>query len=279
MRVTLLGTGTPILDPARQQSALLVEIGDEKLLFDTGRGVIVQLASVGIHPQQANPIFITHHHYDHICDLGEFLLTSWHSGREAPIDVYGPRGTAEIVAALFEQVYARDITFALFNWDDVADIRELVQVKEVTPGLVCDSGRWRVFAEYVDHGNSLGLSREDWPCLGYRVEAEEKALAISGDTVTCDGLDRLARGADCLIQCCYLAEAEITDPALERLSKHVIASSGQAGKIAARNQVKRLVLTHIRPKSEAMMRSLVEDVRNAYSGEVLLGEDLMAIDI
>ena len=279
MRVTLLGTGTPILDPARQQSALLVEIGDEKLLFDTGRGVIVQLASVGIHPQQANPIFITHHHYDHICDLGEFLLTSWHSGREAPIDVYGPRGTAEIVAALFEQVYARDITFALFNWDDVADIRELVQVKEVTPGLVCDSGRWRVFAEYVDHGNSLGLSREDWPCLGYRVEAEEKALAISGDTVTCDGLDRLARGADCLIQCCYLAEAEITDPALERLSKHVIASSGQAGKIAARNQVKRLVLTHIRPKSEAMMRSLVEDVRNAYSGKVSLGEDLMAIDI
>jgi len=89
----------------------------------------------------------------------------------------------------------------------------------------------------------------------------------------------LSDRADCLVQCCYLAEAEITDPAFERLAKHVIASSGQVGKIATRNKVRRLVLTHIRPKSETMMRSLVQDVRSAYSGEVLLGEDLMTIEV
>lgn len=33
MRITLLGTGPPILDPTRQSSALLVEIGADKLLF------------------------------------------------------------------------------------------------------------------------------------------------------------------------------------------------------------------------------------------------------
>jgi ribonuclease BN (tRNA processing enzyme) len=97
--------------------------------------------------------------------------------------------------------------------------------------------------------------------------------------VACAGLDRLAHGADVLIQCCYLAEAEITNPAFARLAKLVIASSGQVGKIAARNKVKRLVLTHIRPKSEAMMRSLEKDVRRDYSGEVYLGEDLMVIDV
>ncbi len=279
MRITLLGTGTPVLDPARQQSALLIEIGDEKLLFDTGRGVTTQLASISIPPRQVNPIFITHHHYDHICDLGEFLLTSWHNGREQPLSLYGPPGTAGIVAALFEHVYARDIAFTLFNGTDVVDIRKLVQIKEVTAGLVCHSDRWKVVAEYVDHGNSMGLSHEDWPCLGYRIEAEGRVIALSGDTVACDGLDRLAQGADCLIQCCYLAEAEITDPAFERLAKHVIASSGQVGEIAARNKVRRLVLTHIRPKSETMMHSLAQDVRSAYSGEVLLGEDLMAIEV
>lgn len=277
MRITLLGTGTPILESKRQASALLIEIGDEKLLFDAGRGVTTQLVNVGIPPQYVNPIFITHHHYDHIGNLGEFLLTSWHNGRETPLNVYGPHGTAEIIAALLGQVYARDIAFALFNGDDVVDIRDLVQVKEVGPGLVHDSGKWRVFTEYVDHGNGLGLSREDWPCLGYRLEAEGKAVAISGDTVACAGLDRLAHGADVLIQCCYLAEAEITHPPFARLAKHVIASSGQVGKIAARNEVKKLVLTHVRPKSEAMMSSLVEDVRKDYSGELYLGEDLMVI--
>jgi len=279
MRIILLGTGTPILEPKRQASALLIEIGADKLLFDAGRGVTTQLANADIDPQQIDFVFITHHHYDHIGNLGEFLLTSWHSGREVPLYVYGPPGTAEIVAALFGKVYAREIAFTLFNEDGVADIRNLVQVTEITPGPVCESDKWRVFTEYVDHGNSLGLSQEDWPCLGYRIEAEGKTVAISGDTVACDGLDSLAQGADVLIQCCYLAEDEVTNPAFKRLARHVIASSGQVGKIAARNKVKKLVLTHIRPKSEAMMHSLMEDVRNDYSGDVHQGEDLMIIDV
>jgi ribonuclease BN (tRNA processing enzyme) len=279
MRITLLGTGTPILEPTRKASAYLIEIGDERLLFDAGRGVTTQLAKVGVPPQQVNPVFVTHHHFDHIGNLGEFLLTSWHNGREAPLTIYGPRGTPEIIAALLEQVYMRDIAFALFNMDDAVDIRDLVQVKEVSPGLVCNNSRWKVFTEYVDHGNGLGLSREDWPCVGYRIEAEGKVITISGDTVACEGLDRLAQGADVLIQCCYLAEAEINNPAFERLARHVIASSGQVGKIAARNGVKRLVLTHIRPKSKVLMRSLVEDVRKDYSSELYLGEDLMVIEV
>jgi ribonuclease Z len=279
MRVALLGTGTPVLDPRRQHSALLVEFEDEHLLFDAGSGVSSQLARAGQHPRQVGHLFITHHHYDHIGGLGEFLLTAWHNGRAAPVAVYGPPGTAGIVAALLDQVFARDIAFALFNEPESADIRELVRVQEIVPGLACQHGAWRVLAEYVDHGNSLGLAREAWPCLGYRVEAGGRALAISGDCVACEGLDRLAREADCLIQCCSLADSEITTPAFERLARHVIASSGQAGAIASRSRVRKLVLTHIRPKPEAVMRAMVEDVRGAYAGELIVGEDLMEIEV
>jgi ribonuclease Z len=279
VRIILLGTGAPILDPKRQASALLIEVGDDKLLFDAGWGVMTQLVRAGVQPQHVAPVFITHHHYDHIGNLGEFLLTAWYYGRREPLTIYGPLSTAEIAAALLEHVYAKEIAFALFNDDDLIDIRDLVQVKEVESGLICDSGGWKVFAEYVDHGNSLGLSREDWPCLGYRIEAEGKAVAISGDAVDCAGLDRLARDADVLVQCCYLAEAEIITPAFRRLASHVIACSGQVGRIAARNRVKKLVLTHIRPKPEAMMRSLITDVRQDYDGELRLGEDLMVIDV
>ena len=279
MHITLLGTGTPVVDPKRQQSALLVDINDEKLLFDAGRGVTSQMARAGIAPQQVGSVFITHHHYDHICDLGEFLLTAWHSGRATPLNVYGPHGTTQMVAALLNQVYALDIAFALFNVADAVDIRDLVQVTEVRPGWVRDGGKWKVRADYVDHGNSLGLSHEAWPCLGYRLEAEGKVIAISGDTVACAGLDRLAQDADVLVQCCYLAEDEITTPASARQARYVIASSGQVGRIATHAHVKKLVLTHIRPKPEALMRSLLEDVHKDYGGEVVLGEDLMVIDV
>jgi len=279
MQIILLGTGTPVLDPTRQQSALLVNLDGKKLLFDAGRGVTSQMARAGIQPQHIDAVFITHHHYDHISDLGEFLLTAWHNGRETPLNIYGPRGTAEIVAALFGRVYARDIAFTLFNEADAVDIRDLVQVTEVASGWTQESGGWKVHAEYVEHGNSLGLSHEQWPCLGYRLEAAGKVIAISGDTVACEGLDQLAYGADVLIQCCYRAEDEITTPAVERQARYVIASSGQVGKIATRNKVKKLLLTHIRPKSEAMMRALIEDVRKDYSGELVVGEDLMVIDV
>lgn len=279
MRITLLGTGTPILDPNRQASALLIEVEDDKLLFDAGRGVTTQLMKAGICAQDVNPIFITHHHSDHIGNLGEFLLTSWHNGRKTPLEIYGPSGTGRIISALLEQVYARDVAFALFNEAGIVDIRDIVQVKEITSGSACDSGSWKILAEYVDHGNSLGLSPDDWPCLGYRLEATGKVVTISGDTVACAGLDRLAYGADVLIQCCYLAQAEITNPAYERLAQYVITCSGEAGKIAERNKVKKLVLTHIRPKSPTMMRSLLEDVRRDYKGQVCVGEDLMVINV
>ncbi len=279
MQVILLGTGTPILDAKRQQSALLVQLSDQNLLFDAGRGVTSQMARMDLRPEQISYIFITHHHYDHISDLGEFLMTAWNNGREEPVTIYGPPGTASIVTAFFERIFARDIAFALFGAENGTDIRKLVRVQEVTSGLVHADDHWRVLAESVDHGSGIGLSGKDWPCLGYRVEAEGRTIAMSGDTVACDGLDRLAHGADCLIQCCYLAEAEISTPAFERLAKYVIASSGQVGEIAARNKLKKLVLTHIRPKSEALMRSMVEDIRRAYGGELSIGEDLMVIPV
>ena len=106
-----------------------------------------------------------------------------------------------------------------------------------------------------------------------------KIIAISGDAVACDGLDSLAFGADVLIQCCYLAEDEVTSSVHKQLAEHVIATSGQVGKIATRNKVKKLVLTHITPKSESMMDSLIDDVRRDYDGEICLGKDLMAINL
>ncbi len=80
-------------------------------------------------------------------------------------------------------------------------------------------------------------------------ETEGKIIAIGGDAVAFDGLDNLAFGTDVLIQCCYLAEDEITSFALKQLAGHVIATSGQVEKIASRNNVKKLVHTHINPKS------------------------------
>ena len=84
MRLHLLGTGTPTLDPLRPaSSAFLVDVAGVTLLFDAGRGATMQLLKLGRSPVEIDHLFITHHHYDHICDLGELLLAAWHNGRTA----------------------------------------------------------------------------------------------------------------------------------------------------------------------------------------------------
>jgi ribonuclease Z len=280
MRLHLLGTGTPIFDEERPYTtAILLEIGTQRILFDAGRGVTSQLLKQGIDPTTIDTLFITHHHYDHICDLGEFLMGSWHNGRTQPIHVFGPPGTTSIVDALFNQVYARDIAFTLFNEPEVVDIRQLVKVVDVLPGLVVEGADWRVLAEYVNHGNSLGLSQTEWPCLGYRLEGQGKVVVIGGDAVACAGLDKLAREADVLVLSCYLAQQEIDNEGFARLSQHIIASSGQVGKIANQCGVRKLVLTHFRRKTAELMRSLAKDAQTDFTGVLYIGEDLMIIEV
>ncbi len=278
MRLVLLGTGGPRPDPRRHGPGVLVEVGEARLLFDCGRGAVLQLVRAGVPLAQVNPVFLTHHHFDHISDLADVILTSWLQGRRGLLPVFGPEGTAALVETLVGQVYAKDIRLrsegepAIGGWQPVTG-------EDVGPGTVCDGGMWRVRAEHVVHGQGLGVAELSWVTLGYRVEAAGKAVVISGDTVPCEGLDRLARGADVLVQCCYLASAEITDPHAERLTRFLFASSAEVGKVAARAGVKTLVLTHIREKSRAMMRALEEDVRRDFSGRLIVGEDLMRVDI
>ncbi|MEJ2749905.1 MAG: MBL fold metallo-hydrolase, partial [Anaerolineae bacterium] len=118
MKVTLLGTGTPT-NPHRFQSAVLVETGSSLLLFDAGRGAVHQMCQAGAAVHQVNPVFITHHHFDHINDRFDVIISSAMGGRDQPLAIYGPAGTQKIVTALLEQVYAPDIRFRLEEDKDI----------------------------------------------------------------------------------------------------------------------------------------------------------------
>ena len=59
----------------------------------------------------------------------------------------------------------------------------------------------------------------------------------------------------------------------------VHTSSSVVGKIAGRNGVGTLALTHFREKSPALMQSLEADVRRDWRGPLVLGEDLGVIEV
>jgi ribonuclease Z len=280
VKLTLLGTGGPIPDATRHGSAAVLEIGSARLLFDAGRGVVLQLLRAGVPVEQVGPLFISHHHYDHIGDLADVMLTGWLQGRTRPLRIAGPPGTRSIVTALVEHVYDRDIGFR--SQGAVGRAWAPVESHDVTHGLVHDGGAWKVFAETVVHGHGLGYPddfRRRWVCLGYRVEAEGKVVAFSGDAVQCDGLDHLARDADVLVQCCYMARTELTTPYFAQLARETIACADTVGVIARRARVKKLVLTHFRPAAPATIDAIAADVARDYDGPIVLGSDLMELTI
>jgi ribonuclease Z len=237
----------------------------------------VQLVRAGIALPSVNPVFVTHHHCDHIGDLYDVALPTWLAGRKEALRIFGPPETRRIVDALLTQAYDKDVEWrsqgepSFGGWAPVT-------VTDCVAGTVHDVADWRVSAEVVVHGHHLDLSRafvRRWHCYGYRFEAEGKVVAISGDTVDCGGLDRLAADADVLVQCCYLAEAEIDSEHFRRLARHTLACGDTEGKIAARARVKTLVLTHHRPRPDAsMLERLAEEVRRDFAGELRIASDL-----
>ena len=65
IRVTLLGTGGPEPSPDRFGPSTLIEAGDEKLIFDVGRGATIRLAQAEV-SLSGITVFITHLHSDHL---------------------------------------------------------------------------------------------------------------------------------------------------------------------------------------------------------------------
>jgi len=289
MRVTLLGTGTPT-NPHRFQSAVLIESGSSVMLFDAGRGAVHQMHQAGSAIDRVNPVFITHHHIDHINDLFDVMISSAMLGRSHEMKIFGPSGTKEIVRALIEKVYAQDIRFRI---EEIKEIRRLggdfaeepeaialVDVHDVGSGVVFESDDCRVTAEYVRHGDFAHVPDFKWRCLGYRIEAEGKVVTISGDTVMCDGIIDLADGADLLVQCCHMPQSKVTNIAMKYLATNILPSSAQVGKIAAQAGVKRMVLTHLSATiNRDKFAEILADIRQDYEGDVLLGEDLMVLKL
>ena len=227
---------------------------------------------------------------DHINDLFDVIISSAMRGRYRDLEIYGPPGTNQIVSALLKQVYAQDIRFRIEedkairkmggSWDERPDAISRVEVRDVGSGLIAETDQWKVYAEEDRHGDFACVPDFKWYCLGYRIEAEGKVVTVSGDTVPCEGIIRLAKEADLLIQCCHVRKSQVCSPVMEYLTTAILPSSGQVGVIGANAGVKRMVLTHlsesIKPTDLSEIRA---DIENDYKGEVILGQDLMTIEV
>lgn len=277
MRVTLLGTGSPLPDPARAGPATLVQAGGLDLLFDCGRGVLMRLIAAGVTPPALTALLLTHLHSDHTTDLNDVITTRWvMSVQPSPLPVVGPTGTEGVVGRTLDML-SEDVGYRLAHHADLERGPE-VDVTEVQAGPTD-------LAFLEGTGVSIEVAATDHrpvsPTVGYRIDHEGRSVVIAGDTVPCEGLDRLAAGADVYVQT-VIRDDVIRRIPLQRLQDVCDYHSTvvQAAQTAARAGVGTLVLTHMVPAPPpGGAQEWIDVASGHFDGTILAPDDLGSVQI
>ena len=251
MELIIIGSGTGVPSLRRGSPALAVRAAGRLLLLDLGAGALRAMLRWGLDFNQIDILALSHRHPDHVGDLVPFLFATRYSlgyTRREPFWLLAARGFADFQARL---------KGAFGDW--VEPPEGLMKLTELSPEGP-DEVRWEGLAVKTAPTNHTVGS------LAFRIEAESRSLVYSGDTDESDSLVALARGADLLV-------LEAANPF--KVPGHLTPI--EAGRLAARAGVGRLLLTHFYPPCDEV--DVVALAAQEFSGEILRAEDGLKITV
>jgi ribonuclease Z len=259
MEITLLGTGCPSVHTERYGPAQLVRHGGHAVLVDCGSGVTQRLLGAGLSGRDLDAVLLTHLHSDHLVDLFQLIVSSWHQGRDRPQRVFGPPGTRAYVDGLMA-LWRAELEQRIAHERRPSTAALEVEVTEIGPGE----------HQPVRHA------------FGFAFETPEARMVLSGDTRACAAVVEAARGAELLVHEVFVhrempvvAGVRSAETVANVASYHTL--SGEVGKVAAEAGVACLALTHFVPPG-CDRQALLAEVAADFAGPVVLGEDLMTLE-
>lgn len=248
IKTTILGSGTCVPSLTRSSCSALIEVGKKNILIDSGPGTIRRLLRYGRDINDIDIILYTHLHPDHTSELVPFLFASKYGDkRTRNLTIYGACG--------FKDFYIK-LKAAYSNWIDPGDIMDIIEVKS---GERIELPYFSIESRSVNHTPQS---------LAYKIESQNRSVVYSGDTDYSQNLIELAKNCDILI-------CECSHPDELKTDGHLSPSS--AGEIATKSTTKKLVLTHFYPQCDKV--DIENQCRKTYSGELVLGTDLMTMYI
>lgn len=226
MQIRFVGCGDAFGSGGRFNTCFHLTGAETNLLVDCGASSLIALKRQGIPRNDIRAIVITHFHADHFGGVPFFVLDAqFFSKRRQPLTIAGPEGLGDWYARALETAFPGSSgTAQKFDLS-------LVELTAEQPATIAGA---EVMPFRVHHGNPGG------PFFAYRIAAEGRVFAYTGDTEWTEALVPLGRDADLLV-----AEAYFRD---KRVPLHLDLASleRRLGDI----RPKRLVLTHM---SDAML--------------------------
>jgi ribonuclease BN (tRNA processing enzyme) len=245
-RFTILGSSNAVPKIDQENSFFLVETATRKILVDCGDNPIAKLTLAGLKLDQVTDIILTHFHADHVGSLPVLIMGMWLEKRTTPLVIHGLGFTLERANALLN----------LFDWQKWTGMYpvEFRAISEMGKEGFIDDREIKVSALPVQHLI---------PTIGLKFQfSDGKVISYSCDTEPCENLYTLANNAEVLIQ-----------ESAGQFKGHT--SAEQAGLIAAKANVNRLILVHY--DSRVGEKNLLDDAKKHFSGKIELARDGMEI--
>lgn len=267
----LLGTGSPNILPQRSQSALVIVVDESAYMIDCGGGAVQRLSQAAeryrlpaLQVNHLERLFLTHLHPDHTTGIADAIIAPWVLERKAPLQVYGPRGTASLCERLLE-AYTVGIGEHRDGLAPIDNPLEVV-VQEIDSPMIYADDKVIFEAFPVQHGAL--------EAYGYKVTTPDRTIVISGDTAPTETLIEKATGCDVLVHEVYSAKQLASRP--EEWQKYhttMHTSTIELAKLANVVRPQLLVLTHqlLWGTTET---ALIAEVTTHYDGAVVSGHDL-----
>lgn len=270
----VLGSGGP-RSTGRAASSFLVAVdGVPRILVDAGPGAFVRLGESGLMTEGLDTILLTHLHVDHAGDVPAIVKSRDLSG-EGPLGfrIVGPdgRGPYPSTSAFVARLFGPEGAFAY-----LPSFRNELRIQPVDLPADVDAPPRRVLEDHGVTISSVAVDHGDVPSVAYRIEREGHAVVVTGDLASKRShIEDLARGADMLVY-----DTAVLDPPGSPHGLYELHTPPmRIGEIAARADVKHLVLAHLPPLVEQHEKEVLASIQSTFRGDVRFATDCMHLPL
>lgn len=298
MKLVFLGTSAAQPTAERGMTCICLVLDREILMFDAGEGAQIAFQKSKLGWNKKIKIFVTHLHGDHCVGILGLLQTMSLQNRTESVDIYGPIGIEEFIAA----------NLKILNFGLTFPVRIII-IKE---GLVFEDSTYSVHVCEAEHSipaYSYLFTEKDKPGKFYPEKAKElgipegklwhelqnnievrigektvrpsdvmgekrkgRKIGISGDTRPTQKLEEFFKDCD------YMTfDSTYSDTLRDKAKENYHSTAKEAAVLAERARVSNLILTHFSARYEDT-EELVNEAKTIHDS-VIAAKDLLEINI
>lgn len=255
--VRFLGTGGSIATVERDNTSFLIKQSDDLILVDCSGSVVQKIKKLNVNPADIRTILVTHIHPDHVYGLPSFIHSLMLT--ECVVNLYGSEKTIAFCRRFLELFHLLD-----------PKIKCRVLFFPLEPGQDYSLGNSIQYSVMKVPHNESSLA------FGFCFNNSGKSMYYSGDTPIHPPFLKSAAGAEFLIHDCSAPSRFFREfPSLKTMHTNPL----ELGKYAQEAGIRCVIPCHFFGEIEFSLAEIEKEIRENYTGKLIIPKDFMQITL